>query len=333
MEEKNEIQKTEEAPLMRIITLASADGNIDADKLMKLLEVNERYEANEAKKAYVIAMAEFKKNPPEIIKDRNVNYSTSKGTTNYNHATLANVTSTINTALSGHGLTASWITAQENGVKVTCKITHILGHSEETTLTAAPDTSGGKNAIQAIGSTVTYLQRYTLLALTGLATTEQDDDGAASEDKTKPKVHKPDEKEQMVIEAICDALPQQEGKRVDPIVVGAILYGSKSRYPNSPDHVEKVVKWFADNPRPQIYVDDKRSDFEKDNDLDGDDDSVPDEALRQAEETAKEKFGTEQKESRYTCNRCNHEYDTPNKHGNCPKCFSDDAVDRQGQDA
>ena len=55
-----------------------------------------------------------------------------------------------------------------------------MGHSESTTLEAAADQSGGKNAIQAIGSTVTYLERYTLLALTGLATHE-DDDGAGSE--------------------------------------------------------------------------------------------------------------------------------------------------------
>ena len=35
-----------------------------------------------------------------------------------------------------------------------------------------PDTSGSKNSIQAISSAVTYLQRYTLLAATGLSTSE-----------------------------------------------------------------------------------------------------------------------------------------------------------------
>ena len=64
---------------------------------------------------------------------------------------------------------------------VTCKITHVKGHSEETTLSAPSDTSGSKNAIQAIGSTITYLERYTLLALTGLATSEMDDDGKSVE--------------------------------------------------------------------------------------------------------------------------------------------------------
>ena len=81
--------------------------------------------------------------------------------------------------MSEQGLTASWSTTQEaNQVTVTCRITHVLGHYEETSLSSAHDNSGGKNAIQAIGSAITYLQRYTLLALTGLATKDQDNDGA-----------------------------------------------------------------------------------------------------------------------------------------------------------
>jgi hypothetical protein len=83
--------------------------------------------------------------------------------------------------LSKYGLSASWSVKQNGTISVTCKITHIKGHFEETTLSAASDTSGSKNAIQAIGSTLTYLERYTLLALTGLATFDGDDDGQAAE--------------------------------------------------------------------------------------------------------------------------------------------------------
>ena len=154
----------------------------DVETIGKMMELQERYEANEARKAYHVAMTAFKADPPEINKDAHVNYTHSKGVTDYKHATLANVTSKINQALSVHGLSAAWETKQgDKGVVVTCKITHIMGHSESTTLEAGADTSGGKNGIQAIGSTVTYLQRYTILSLTGLATSESDDDGAGSE--------------------------------------------------------------------------------------------------------------------------------------------------------
>lgn len=158
--------------------IASAVGSgADLDKLAGLLALQKDWEANEARKAYHLAMANFKANPPQIYKDSHVSYTTSKGTTEYNHATLANVCGMINKAMSPHGLSASWVTKQDGGkVIVTCRITHALGHFEETTLSANPDDTGSKNQIQAIGSTVTYLQRYTLLALTGLATEEQDDD-------------------------------------------------------------------------------------------------------------------------------------------------------------
>jgi hypothetical protein len=149
----------------------------DLEKLEKLLTLQERWEANEAKKAYHRAMAEFKANPPDIEKDKKVSF----GATKYNHASLANVTQKINAALSTHGLSASWQVKQNGQVSVTCKITHELGHSEETTLTAPADTSGSKNAIQSIGSTIAYLERYSILALCGLATREMDDDGKSSE--------------------------------------------------------------------------------------------------------------------------------------------------------
>lgn len=192
---KNEIQKTE-SPLTAAAALVQADGNMDVAKLKELLELQERWDATQAKKAYVVAMAAFKENPPEILKDRTVKYKPKdKREVTYKHATLHNVTTCINTELSKHDLHASWVTSQDNGsIKVTCKITHIQGHSEETYLSAPPDTTGSKNAIQAIGSTVTYLQRYTVLALTGLATCDQDDDGAGA--ANQPSTKKPTKKEE-----------------------------------------------------------------------------------------------------------------------------------------
>jgi hypothetical protein len=152
----------------------------DLDKLEKLLALQERYDANEARKAYYKAMTAFKANPPKIDKDKQVGYSTSRGKVGYSHATLANVTDKITSELSKYGLSASWRTSQSDKVTVTCVISHYLGHSEETSLSAPADDSGSKNNIQAIGSTITYLQRYSLLAITGLATHDQNDDDAQS---------------------------------------------------------------------------------------------------------------------------------------------------------
>ena len=160
------------------------EGKGSLENLEKLLELQFRWEANESKKAYVNAMTEFKANPPKIEKDKKVDFnSKAGGRVKYNHASLANVTDKISTCLSKYGLSASWSTESNGLVKVTCKITHVLGHSEETSLSAPPDDSGLKNPIQKIASTVSYLERYTLLAITGLATTEMDNDAQSASEE------------------------------------------------------------------------------------------------------------------------------------------------------
>jgi hypothetical protein len=166
-----------EATTQNILQVAIQQG-ASVEALERIMAMQERHEANEARKAFHEAMAEFKKSPPRIGKDKAVSY----GQTNYRHATLSNVTDNISAALSQHGLSAGWHTEQDGQkITVTCTITHRLGHSESTSLSGEPDASGQKNKIQQVGSTVTYLQRYTILALTGLATHDGDDDGRGSE--------------------------------------------------------------------------------------------------------------------------------------------------------
>lgn len=164
---------------MRLLEIAVTQG-VDTEKLEKLMALQERWEANQARQAFVRAMAAFKADPPVIGKDRHVNYTKKDGSVvDYHHAGLAEACAAIIAGLSKHELSHRWETEQAEGkIRVTCVLTHAGGHSERTTLASAADDSGGKNSIQAIGSAVTYLQRYTLLAATGLAAGDNDGAGA-----------------------------------------------------------------------------------------------------------------------------------------------------------
>lgn len=126
-------------------------------------------------------MAAFKAEPMEILKRKQVRFETRDGdVTSYMHAELADVTDAVVPAMGKHGLSHRWDVKQSGGqITVICQITHALGHSESVEMTAAPDASGKKNAIQQVASAVTYLQRYTLLAATGMAAKGMDDDGHA----------------------------------------------------------------------------------------------------------------------------------------------------------
>lgn len=173
-----------------MIMYAMAQG-VPIEQLERLYALKQKYDADEARKAYVAAMADFKRNPPRILKQSHVSYKTNSGTTDYYHANLGDVCDAIVKALATHGFSHSWDSSQDgNVISVTCRITHAQGHSESFTLSAAPDQSGGKNAIQAVASTNTYLQRYTLLMATGLAAEDADDDGyAAGAPSSGPNPH------------------------------------------------------------------------------------------------------------------------------------------------
>lgn len=173
-----EPQRAENLPVvtpMQMLQVAMERG-ADLDKMQQLMDLQQRWEASEARKAFVAAMTAFKVNPPDIIKTKQVSY----GNTNYKHATLADVCSAAIQGLAQHGISHRWEVDQSDKITVTCVLTHEMGHSERVSMTASADTSGQKNAIQAIASAVSYLQRYTLMSITGLAAREQDDDGQAA---------------------------------------------------------------------------------------------------------------------------------------------------------
>lgn len=217
---KQEVAVTQGSSISDLIQFAIT-GKADLDKLEKLLVLKRQEEADLARKFYHKAMAAFKANPPKIDKDKDVAY----GTTKYSHASLGNITEKISTELSKYGLSASWTTKQNGQICVTCRITHEFGHSEETTLCAPSDTSGAKNAIQAIGSTITYLERYTLLALTGLATYDDDDGKAAG-----VPVELISEKEQHQLADLLIAKEIKESKFLEYMKVASLAEIPKTKF-------------------------------------------------------------------------------------------------------
>lgn len=156
---------------------AAVNGGVDIDKLERLFDLQERWEKQQARASYYRSMARFQAELPVIRKTKNVNFNTSKGVTNYNYAPLDSIAAQIKEPLHNNGFSYRWAFSEEDGdIVCSCTLTHIDGHSETSTMTAEADDSGRKNSIQAIGSSRTYLQRYTLVGVAGLTTAEEDND-------------------------------------------------------------------------------------------------------------------------------------------------------------
>jgi hypothetical protein len=168
-----------------IVERAIERGLTGAD-LKEIMDLQERWEASQARKAFDLAMANAQAEIPTIVRNRLVAFEAKSGgkDTSYRHEDLANIVETIRPILHKHGLSHRFKTHQDmtNGglITVTCIITG-HGHRDETPLSSGPDQNGsGMNNLQRIASTVTYLERYTLKAALGLAAAH-DDDGAKSE--------------------------------------------------------------------------------------------------------------------------------------------------------
>jgi hypothetical protein len=166
---------------MALLQLAITS-NADMDKLKQLMDMQKEWNAQKAKEEFFNALSGFQNDCPEIKKVRKVNYQNKTGgNTKYNYASLGDIEKQIKGAMMKHGLSKRFELREENKqIILTCKVTHKLGHTESTTISGEMDASGGKNDIHAKGSTISYLERYALLAALGISTADTDDDGQAA---------------------------------------------------------------------------------------------------------------------------------------------------------
>jgi hypothetical protein len=174
------VQKIEQSnvpaltPITPMAMLAQAiERGMPVETIDKLMALGERWDATQARKAFDMAIAAAKAEIPVVMKN-------ATGHNNKRYADFAAIARAVDPVISKHGLSYRFRTEQTDKISVTCVLSHEAGHYEENTLAASADTSGNKNAIQAIGSTLTYLQRYSLVQALGLAASEDDDGRSAA---------------------------------------------------------------------------------------------------------------------------------------------------------
>lgn len=170
----------ESVVLLQVIARCAQDSSIDLDRMERLIEIQQRLAAKKAEREFTEAMSRFQENAPVITKDKRVHFRSKNGgaDTDYMHATLGNVSAAILAVLGRERISVSWIPEQKDArIFVTCVLKHVGGHETRTALNGPPDVTGNKNPVQQVVSTITMLERYTLLAATGMATHDQDDDG------------------------------------------------------------------------------------------------------------------------------------------------------------
>ena len=256
--EIQQVQPVDNSPMSAIAAALQNNPDLDIEKFATFFELQLKHQANEAKKAYHVAMAKFKTNPPKIFKNKTVTYGKGDNVTSYKHVTLASLATILDEHLSKCDLSFTWKTEDlEKGlIKVTCILTHKLGHSESAYMTSLPDGSGSKNPIQAKGSAISYLQRYTLKAVAGVAEEGQDDDGAESGPAEKPAIIGIPTLEQWeCIDLIIAELPDEP--KIDRKKLSRWFLAMTRRYPSTKTRVKPAAEYVMQKNPQTIYVNEK----------------------------------------------------------------------------
>lgn len=184
---------SETAAVLQIIERAARDPSVDIDKMERLILMQERMQATRAKAAYAAALAEMQPELPVVERRGKITVrakdAQGQRTGEVQQATPYALWEDINDAikpiLAKHRFALSFKVGQaaDGKITVTGILSHAEGHQEETTIVLPHDSTGSKNAVQAVGSTTSYGKRYTAGLLLNFTSRGEDDDGKAGGDE------------------------------------------------------------------------------------------------------------------------------------------------------
>lgn len=159
------------------------DPKLTVEKLERLIAAKERLDAARAERAYWHDFDEMKPHLPIITKRGIIRGKAEtrgqKGPIQSHYAKFEDIQTAIAPILPRFGFVYSYKTTWPAPaiLCITCKLKHRDGHFEESSFQSPADASGGKNAIQGLGSANSYGKRYTIKDLLDLQEQGVDDDG------------------------------------------------------------------------------------------------------------------------------------------------------------
>lgn len=164
--------------ILTIIERVALNPEADIEKLERLLDMKERIDRQEAQRAYNEAMSQMQCDLPTVAKRGVISVD---GQLRSKYAKFEDINEVVKPVMKQYGFAVSFNVQQQNqGVLVKGTLMHRAGHSESTEMFLPTDNSGRKNALHALGSSISYGKRYVMSALLNITTRDEDDDGEAA---------------------------------------------------------------------------------------------------------------------------------------------------------
>jgi hypothetical protein len=177
--------------ILAMIERAARDPSVDIEKFERLMAMKDKVEADRASRAFAEAFAELGPELPTIDRsgtivvysktDREKAGGVPVGALPIQqtpYATLDDILEALRAPLAAHGFSLRFEyktepVGESYRIATTAVLRHRQGH----------ESTGSKNAVQAVGSAMTYGRRYALMAVLPIvshAPTDRDDDGRAA---------------------------------------------------------------------------------------------------------------------------------------------------------
>lgn len=177
---------------LEVISRLAVDPRVDVDKLERLLVMKREVEADQRRIAFLAALSRLAPKLPEIDKNGRVVFE-GKGSApgmDRKYARLEDIDRAIRPLLSEEGFALSFDTqpTETGKIRISCTLSHRDGHSETKQLDLPHDSSGAKNGIQAVGSTVSYGRRMLVKMFFNLIERGEDSDAEPVEEITEDQV-------------------------------------------------------------------------------------------------------------------------------------------------
>lgn len=157
--------------LAMIGRLADPSAQCDIERLERLMALYDKERNRAAELEFNTQFAAMQGAIPYIPKRGYNNNTQSK------FAKWEDVVPVIMPVLARYGFSLTFSTDTSAYVSVTAELRHSGGHAISTNITLAADTSGKKNEVHSIASSISYAKRYAAFALLNLVAEEEDDDG------------------------------------------------------------------------------------------------------------------------------------------------------------
>lgn len=189
--------------LLVMIERLATNPALNVEVFDRLLLARRQEEDRAAERAFNLAMSVAKGELQPVLKTRDVDFQSQKpgsARTKYKYENFADVARVVDPVFAAHGLAYRFAVEQGGDlVKVTCIVSHSDGYSERVKLESKVDPgSTGMSMVQALGSALTYLQRYGLRAAIGLAAAVDDDGRGAGGASPKISIEQANELQKLI---------------------------------------------------------------------------------------------------------------------------------------